>query len=444
MTGKKIAAIIIIIIAAGAAILAFIFFGRKNPAASADAVYVQPVSSLMAGSRATERFSGIVETQKTNKTEFDSERKLDKLFVAEGDIVKEGADLFSYDTESLRLEIEQMKLEIDKMNMDITSSNEEINALNASLEKADSQDKPEYLASIKQLQADIAQTQYDIKSKESEINRKQAAINESVVKAKMGGIVEKIADAQDIIDGKSYTEDGSTDNTYITIRAEGDFRVKGKADEQIISRLSQGMEVIVRSRIDEKTWNGTISAIDTKSTESGDGSESFYPSETESASKYSFYVELDSTKDIMLGQHVIIEPGSSKAGAKTGIWLSSGFIVDEEGKKYVWAARDENAPLEKRTVVTGEYDEASDEYQITEGLAQTDLIAWADPEYTEGLPVTTEYTVPESEDGMDTGTSDESGVVNIDAGGSGFSDVDAAGGTEGMDYELDEEYFTEE
>lgn len=396
MTGKKIA-IIIIIIAAAAAGLIWLFFGRGSTAASEDAVYVQPVSLFTGASLSTERFSGIVETQKTDKTEFDSDGKLDQLFVEVGDIVKEGDDLFSYDTESIRLQIEQDRLEIDKLNMDIAASNEELNALNASLDKASSEDKPEYLASIKQLQADIAQSQYDIKSKESEINRMQAAINESVVKARMGGIVEKIADAQDIIDGKSYTEDGSADNTFIVIRAEGDYRVKGKADEQSIPRLSQGMEVTVRSRIDDKIWGGTISVIDTQSAESSDESD-YFGGDSESASKYAFYVELDSTEGILLGQHVIIEPGSINDNKKkTGIWLSSGFITQDGGNLFIWAAKDENSLLEKRSVTTGDYDENTDSYQITSGLSETDLIAWPDISCKEGAPVTTEYTVNEED-----------------------------------------------
>ncbi len=418
MTGKKIAILIIVLAAvAAAAVFAFFYFGKQDTAGE-KAVFAQPVSALIESYSPTERFSGIVETQKTYKTEFDTEKKLDQLFVAEGDIVKEGDDLFSYDTEATKLEIDQLRLEIDKLNMDINSSNDEINALNANLEKTSAEDKPQQLATIKQLQADIAQAQYDIKSKESEISRKEAAINESVVKAKMGGIIEKIADAQDIIDGKSFKEDGTPDNTFILIRAEGDYRIKGKADEQSIGRLSQGMEVLVRSRIDDKTWSGEVSVIDTHSasSEQSDTMESYTSSgEGESATRYAFYVEPKSTEGILLGQHVIIEPDYGQENIKSGIWLNSGFIVNEDGNTYVWAAKNESSPLEKRSVVTGTYDEDTDEYEITFGLTASDFIAWPGDDCKEGAPITTEFNVNDDDMTTDTGSDTEELMISDDS-----------------------------
>ncbi len=398
MSGRKKAVIIIVIIAiAAAALSAYYFFFGKGSRAEGEAVFAQSVRSLTAAYTPTERFSGVVETQKTSETEFDTERSLDELFVAVGDIVEEGDKLFSYDTEDLKLEIEQLELEIDKLNMDINSSNEEINALNANLEKANSEDKPEYLASIKQLQADIAQARYDIKTKQSEISRKEASIRDSVEKAKMGGIVERIADAQDIKDGKNFKEDGSEDNVLIVIRAEGDFRVKGKADETSIGSLYTDMEVIVRSRIDETAWHGQIATIDTRSPETDDSDSYYYGGDTETATRFSFYVELDSTEGILLGQHVIIEPDYGQADVKTGIWLNSGFIVSEGDNTFVWAAGDEDSALEKRAVTTGDYDADSDEYEITSGLSEDELIAWPSEDCAEGLPVTTEYRVGEDD-----------------------------------------------
>ena len=60
---------------------------------------------------------------------------------------------------------------------------------------------------------------------------------------------------------------------------------------------------------------------------------------------------------LMLGQHVTIEPDHGQATVKDGIWLNSGWIVQEDdGSAYVWAAKEGGAKLEKRSVELGEYD----------------------------------------------------------------------------------------
>ena len=173
------------------------------------------------------------------------------------------------------------------------------------------------------------------------------------------------------------------------------------------------MSVIVRSRVDEnQTWSGTISSIDTQAESNNNN---MYSSSGESASSYAFYVDLASIDGLMLGQHVTIEMDYGQGTPKEGIWLSSGWITQQEdGTAYVWAAKSGGARLEQRTVELGEYDSNMDEYQILSGLETSDYLAWPDADCVAGAPTTTEIVL---EDDM---TGD--GTLDGSMGGDGVID----------------------
>ena len=93
------------------------------------------------------------------------------------------------------------------------------------------------------------------------------------------------------------------------------------------------------------------------------------------SSNYPFYVQLDGTNGLMLGQHVYVEPDIGQQEVKTGIWLSDYFINDIDSNRYVWAD-DGNGKVEKRSVTLGTHDENMMEYQITDGLKEEDAITF--------------------------------------------------------------------
>lgn len=422
MTGKKkiilIVAIVIVVLAAAGVLI----WRLQGGTTKSGGVYVQPVTDVNAATSATaNRYSGIIETQKTEDVTFDTSKKLSELLVAEGDRVAKGDPLFSYDTQSTQLDIEQAELEIERMNTTISNNNAQIAQLEKDMKAAASADKPGFSAQILQLQADIAQTEYNIKTKQAEIDKLNAAVQNATVCAGMDGTVESIADLDTLLAGGLTNPDGSPSNVYISILADGDYRVKGTVTEQNIYELSQGMAVIVRSRVDEnQTWTGTIASIDTQAESNNNNMMS---SSGESASKYAFYVNLDSIDGLMLGQHVTIEMDYGQGQAKEGIWLSSGWITQEEdGSAYVWAAKSGGAKLEKRAVELGEYDSNMDEYQIVSGLATTDYLAWPDVDCVAGANTTTEFVIedtPADGDGnMEDGMTGSDGMMDEGMAGS--------------------------
>ena len=411
MSRKKIGVIVVAGVIAVAAVIGGIwYFGKGNSGSgkSADKVFVQKVSEIDKwNTGVNSSYSGIVESQETWDVNKDTERQVKEVLVAVGDTVDVGTPLFTYDTKEAENQIAQTKLEIESISNDISNYNSQIDELQKETKNAPEDQQFEYTTQIQTLQTNIKQSEYDQKSKQADIDKYQQTIDNAVVTSKIAGVI------------KSINEDGTdaSGNTtaFMTVLATGDYRIKGKIDEQNVSYLTVGQEVIVRSRVDENvTWKGTITAIDTETTadNNSNGSVSYMDgsdSSSEGATKYPFYVTLDSTDGLILGQHVFIEPDYGQTEVKEGIWLDESYIVQDDGDPYVWAANDRNK-LEKRKVELGEYDDTLFKYEIVSGLTEEDYITWPMTGLYEGVTTVTDenevdYSSPlynmESTDTMD-------------------------------------------
>ena len=106
------------------------------------------------------------------------------------------------------------------------------------------------------------------------------------------------------------------------------------------------------------------------------------------SSKYYFYIELESSSGLFLGQHVVVEPLG--AAVKKGLWLFEDYIIGTDGDSpYVWI--DANGRIRKKDVKLGEYDAQIGSWQITDGLTINDSIAYPDESISDGMKTTTEY-----------------------------------------------------
>ncbi len=198
-------------------------------------------------------------------------------------------------------------------------------------------------------------------------------------------------------------QENGTD-VIMTIVSSGDFRIKGKINEQNMGSIMQGSAVIISSRVDDTvSWRGMISEIGNEP-EVDNNNMYFDGSDTETkSSNYAFYIEPESTEGLMLGQHVLIEIdyGQSDAIEKDGIWLYNDYVVDIDGEKpYVWAA-DKDGRLEKRFVEIGQKDEMNGDSEIISGLKDSDLIAYPADDYQEGMKTSTDIDDIEQDDNID-------------------------------------------
>ena len=357
-----------------------------NGAASKIAVSAQSVSMLMGlDLSGANRYGGVAEAKSVEKVEKDDNKDVAEVKVKVGQQVKPGDVLFVYDLESVRLSVEAAELEVEQLANSITSFDDQIQELERDKRSASSGEKLSYSLQIQETRLDKAEAEYNLKKKEKELAKLKKSAEKTTVKAKVAGVVQSI--------NQSLLQDGDSDSGYsgndsdalIVIMETGTYRVKGSANETNIAALYEGMVVTVYSRTDyNQQWTGSISEIDTGSTEKEDSDSNGSDDDSETSSRYTFYVQLDNSDGMMMGQHLYILPGTFSQGY--GIHLSSAFVVKEGDNAFVWAATSKDT-LEKRPVTLGEYNEANDSYLITEGLSMEDYIVSPANGLTEGLPV---------------------------------------------------------
>lgn len=362
-------------------VLCFVFGGKKN-AGSTDDVYVEQVTALGGSSAGVQnRYAGVVEAQESWKINLDASRTVQEIYVKEGDEIAEGDKLFAYDTTELNTGIAQAKLEMESISNEIDDYNTQIAALQAERDAASEEAKFDYTTEIQSVQNDLKQAQFNKKSKQLEVDRLNESIKNSVVTSKMAGVVKSLNENQDA--------DTNGTDAFMTILATGDYRVKCLINEQNMMDISEGSAVIIRSRVDEsQTWTGVIAQIDRESPQAGTtdvmSMETGNSEDTTGTSKYPFYVTIDSSEGLMLGQHVMVEPDHGQGTAKDGIWLYESYLDIDKETAYVWADNGKGR-IEKRKVELGEYDETTQEYQILSGLDKKDYIAWPQDGIKEGV-----------------------------------------------------------
>lgn len=230
----------------------------------------------------------------------------------------------------------------------------------------------------------MKRAEYEKKAKEVEINRLKNKIDNSTVTSEMKGIVKSVNSAENQDYMSMY---GNPSQAFITILATGEYRIKGKVNEQNLSQIMEGETAVIRSRVDENmVWKGVYSAVDTQNPENSSNNMMYGMSAEDSAqtmsSSYPFYVELESSDGLLLGQHVYIEKETE--AREEGIWLDEAFIVDIDKKPYVWAET-KHGKLEKRELTLGTHDEMMMQYKIEKGLEKSDYVAFPQDFFEEGM-----------------------------------------------------------
>lgn len=350
------------------------------------AVYVQSVSDLMqlGGIAPTDRFSGIVVSESVTEINRDREKTIETLFVKEGDEVAEGQQLFAYDTEELELTLEKQNLQLQQLEASIENHKAQITKLEKELERASSADKPEYFLQIRTNQVEQAEAELNLKTKQSEIKKSQHLLDNAVVFSPVAGRVTSI--------NESGTDENGREAAYIVIQKTGSYRVKGTLNEMQRGSIQEGNRIRMESRLDpQQTWLGTVTLVDYDNPTQGNNNGYYYSNSDEmgSSSRYPFYVELDTSQGLLLGQHLYLSVDAGDSVQLQGVTLGSAFVCnDEDGSCYVWA-EDASGRLEKRSVELGEYDWTQDVYEILSGLEESDFVAFPDEELCRvGAPAT--------------------------------------------------------
>lgn len=384
MNKKKIGIIAGVVLGVAACIGGGVYLSTQMTSGgnSENRVYVEQVSSIInVNAGMTNRYNGTIESQDTYEVTVDTERKIEAIHVEVGQEVAEGQTLVTYDVSDQQLKIDQANLEVESITNEINNHNVQLVLKTNEFLRASESERFYLNAEIQGINNSITQCQLDLQSKQLEIEKMQKQMVDVAVVSEKAGTVTQI-------NPKGVDSNGNT-APFMTIMQSGEYRVKGSIDEQNIWTITEGQPVLIRSRVDEtKTWNGVIALIDMEAPEQNNNN--YYgESEGVTASKYPFYIELESAEGLILGQHVYIELDFGQTEEKEGIWLTSSYIVQEENASYVWAS-DSRERLEKREVEIGEYDENMDQYQILSGITEEDYICWPIDGLYEGVKTVTD------------------------------------------------------
>ena len=374
---------------------------------SGTTVYVQSVERLaaMGGIAPGNRFLGMVVSEHTAEINRDADKTIAELLVKEGDDVQEGQALFSYDTEELQLNLDKKNLELEQLKSSIESYKEKIKTLERERSGLSGTAKLQYTVEIQSAQVDQKEAELKLKTKEDEVKKAQELLDNSTVTSPITGRVQKINE-------NDTTGSDGKPAAYITIQQSGAYRVKGVLGELQRGSLKEGGRVKLVPRTEENAaWTGTVTLVDYENPTQGSDTDRYYGSSSDemtTASRDPFYVELDSTDGLMLGQHLYIELDTGTDAP--GVGISGTFLCyNEDGSAYVWAEK--GGKLEKRAVTLGDYDPMTDVQKITEGLSLEDYIAYPDPELCRsGAPTTHDQPVVETEPVMEPAVEEGGGM----------------------------------
>ncbi|MDO4804565.1 MAG: efflux RND transporter periplasmic adaptor subunit [Lachnospiraceae bacterium] len=416
------------------------YLGEGKDSSGDRVVYVTEVATLIGqeiSGGIVNRYGGVVESQETWSCTANSEYKIKSVLVEVGQEVSEGQALFIYDVNNLQNTLEQQKIDLERLKAELDSIVTTISALEKESKSADKTVKASYTIQIQQQQLEKKQKEFDIQAKQKEIETTEENIANQAVTSQIAGVVQSINNPE-----TQSSDYQNGDSSFIKIIKTGELRIKGSVNEQNIGLLTEGMPVIVRSRVDSsQVWRGTITKIDRENQQTN-GYASMYGSDNGSGTNYPFYVDLPTSEGLMMGQHVYLEPdlGQEDEKDEEGIWLDEWYVDESvDDAPFVWVD-DGNGKLTKRDVIVGERNSDMGTVQILSGLELTDLIAFPDETCAEG--VKTEKTDMPAIGADGGGFDEEESVVQFDVeegdfeeyyGDVGSSETEAGG-------DLDEDF----
>ena len=333
---------------------------------------VQAVSMIAGGGGTmVERCAGKVVSGETAKLQKDADKKVLEVLVKEGDMVEEGDILFSYDAAAMELDLEKLKLELQGLENTIVTAGADIEELERQKAMVYVTNQLSYTIQIDSKKADLREAEYNKVIKEREIANMEKALQATDIVSPISGRVMSVNENASGGEGQG--------DSFITVMDVSRYRVQGTLNELNLGTLYEGMNVLIRSRMDENAvWPGVIESIDWENPVSGNDNQMYYMGPTDemtSSSKYPFYVALDNIDGLILGQHIYVEPDYGQSRKAEGLWLPLWYISDADSSPWVWAANGRDK-LEKRSVVLGEEDAELGLWQIVSGLELTDYIAF--------------------------------------------------------------------
>ena len=338
-------------------------------------VDVEQAGDLARAAAVSDKFAGVVVSENAVEITRDMDKTIKEVYVQVGDTVRLNEKLFSYDSDALSLTVDKQELEMDKLEQQIKELKSQVTALEKEIKaltsKSDANTKATKELELRTVKADLAQAEYDKTALQAEINYNRTMVQNADVRSPIKGTVRSINESGD---------------PYIVIQQADAYQIKGTLNELSLSAgIMEGVGVTILSRTDEtRYWTGTVSLVDYNAASSNEY-DSMYGYVTDSgmntSTSYPFYITLDSTDGLLLGQHVYIQI-SAAAIQDDLLRIPEGYVMDvsispetAETIGSVWGVDPETGKLTKVDVVLGEYDPTYGTYVVVSGITAEDYLA---------------------------------------------------------------------
>ena len=133
-------------------------------------VPVVSVGMLTGAGTAAEKYAGEVVSEQVTQIQRDTTLEIEKLYVQEGDQVKAGDVLFTYNVDLLELDLERAKLELEQMQAAVSTYTTQIKELQTKIKSTkDATEKMGYEIRLQELEVDKDTKEYEIAAKQKEV-----------------------------------------------------------------------------------------------------------------------------------------------------------------------------------------------------------------------------------------------------------------------------------
>ncbi len=282
-----------------------------------------------------------------------SKGKVKRIFVKEGQKVKQGDELFSYDNSDLKIQEKQLELDKRSINLRSKHESEKLATLKKNIKKAkDEGATSDVLASLEEQLQDLQYEQQSI-NLEMEKNKLSAEQlktkqKELIVYSSSSGIVQKVNTEI----GKNLTQtSGVEGDPIIQIASKEPFQIEGTLTELQKGQILPDQPITVTSKaVPNKKWKGKITEVNEYpvSDESGQGISGTAGNQTQNISYYNFKATLETQADLSPGYHVSIQVELTQ---KKMLAIPRSSIIEKGDSKYVYVVN--NNVLHKKTLTTG-------------------------------------------------------------------------------------------
>ncbi len=254
-------------------------------------------SDELASLGSVNRFAGVVVAGGEDRIDKQADRNIAYVAVSVGDDVAKDQILFAYDGAQAQSAYDKAAIELAQLRLSLDSYYEQRRQLEAEKASADANSQLEYTIQIQEVDTSIREAGYNITVKEKEVQNLESALYTLEIKAPAAGKVQSI------------NTEGSDGAPFMVISRTDSLKIKTYINEENISELTPGASVIIRSRTTSDTWTGKVNMIDSDNPQTNSDSADFSDngSDVVQSSKYPVYITLDSSKNLMLGQHVYVE-----------------------------------------------------------------------------------------------------------------------------------------